>query len=161
MMTRLILCRHSKPEPAETGKPDRERELTSRGRRDAEALGRKLADAGLTPDVVISSDSVRTRQTTELVCRAFSTAPDITFLPELYSSTAHAILDTAATYADQGRTILVVAHNPGTEEAVWQLTGREIHMGTSTAACFETAGQTAPANAPLSELRLTDVLKAE
>jgi phosphohistidine phosphatase len=156
-MKRLILCRHSKPESPDLPKPDRDRELTAAGVRDARAIGKVLAQRGLVPDTVLSSDSTRTRQTTALICEAFPVKPKITFLAELYSATGGTIMDTAATFAADAGTILIVGHNPGMEEAGWQLAGKPVHLSTSTVAVFEMDGAPGREDAPLEGLGLREL----
>ena len=157
-MKQLILCRHSKSESSDLPGPDRDRKLTPRGKQDALAIGEVLSERGFLPNAVLSSDSARTRQTTALVCEAFPVNPEITFLAELYSATGGTIMDVVATCAGGARTILVVGHNPGMEEAVWQLAGRNVRLSTSTVAVFEMDGDHTPGDAPLEGLQLLEVL---
>ena len=61
---RLVIVRHAE---AAEGTPDELRRLTSRGREQARALGRRLREEGLEPDAVVSSPLLRARETaTEL-----------------------------------------------------------------------------------------------
>lgn len=62
---RLIVLRHAKSAWPE-GVPDHERPLAGRGRRDAPAAGRRLYEAGYTPDLVVCSTARRTRETWDL-----------------------------------------------------------------------------------------------
>jgi phosphohistidine phosphatase len=156
-MKYLILCRHSKPESPDLPKPDRDRELTATGKKEALAIGHALAERGLIPDAILSSDSRRTRQTTTLICKAFSVTPKISCLAELYSATGGTILDTAASYAADADTILVVGHNPGMEEAAWQLARKPVHLSTSTVAVFASDGKEGSEHAPLHGLDLREV----
>jgi len=156
-MKQLILCRHSKPESSDLPGPDRDRKLTAKGKQDARSIGEVLSERGLLPDAVLSSDSARTRQTTALVCEAFPVKPEITFLAELYSATGGTIMDVVATYAADARTVLVIGHNPGMEEAVWQLAGRNVRLSTSTVAVFEMDGERGPDHASLEGLQLLEV----
>ena len=63
---RLVLLRHAKAERG-LDVPDAQRPLTVHGRRQSAEVGTALAAAGLVPDLVLCSSSVRTRQTWELV----------------------------------------------------------------------------------------------
>ena len=62
-MQRLILLRHGKADSVSALGGDLERGLTDRGRRDAALMGRVLADAGFTPDLVLVSSARRTCET--------------------------------------------------------------------------------------------------
>jgi phosphohistidine phosphatase len=61
---RVYLCRHAKAAP---GEPDELRELTGKGRRQAEELAERLAAAAEPPVLVLTSPLVRARQTAEPV----------------------------------------------------------------------------------------------
>ena len=54
----LILFRHSKAEQV-PGKPDHERSLTGRGRRDARAAGVWMHEHELGPELVLCSTAIR------------------------------------------------------------------------------------------------------
>jgi phosphohistidine phosphatase len=133
----LLLFRHSKAEPHDGPRPDRERELTERGRGDAAAMGRILAERELVPDLVLSSDSVRTRQTTAALMEQWSAQPETTFLPELYSARAEDLIEAASLHGATARRIMLVGHNPTMEELASQVAGREVRLKTSAAAVLE------------------------
>ncbi len=156
-MKQLILCRHSKPESSDLPKPDRDRKLTAKGKQDARAIGKEIAKRGCTPDLVLSSDSIRTRQTTALICEAFPIKPEIAFLPELYSAPGGEVMNIVASYAAQARAILVIGHNPGMEELVSRMAGEDLRLGTSTVAVFETDGERGSENDPPAGLCLKEV----
>ena len=156
-MIQLLICRHSKSESPDLPKPDHDRKLTSRGERDARSIGKVMAERGLIPTVILASDSTRTRQTATLVSRAFPIKPETTFLPELYSASGGEIMNIVASCAADARTILVIGHNPGAEEIVQRLAGREVRLKTSTVAVFETDGERGPDTTPLEGMRLLDV----
>jgi len=66
-MTELRLLRHADAgDPAKWHKPDSERPLSEKGRRQAERLGRLLAAVKDQPDVFLTSPKVRARETAEL-----------------------------------------------------------------------------------------------
>ena len=156
-MKQLLICRHSKTESPDKPKRDHDRELTAGGKRDARAIGREIVERGFMPTVILTSDSTRTRQTTALISEAFPVKPDITFLPELYSASAGEIMNIVGSCAADTRSILMVGHNPGVEEMVRRLAGREIRLKTSTVAVFETDGARRPNDAPLEGLLFRDV----
>lgn len=156
-MKQLLICRHSKAESPGKPMPDRDRELTSSGKRDARAIGKVLVERGLIPTAILASDSTRTRQTTALISEAFPVSPTVTFLPELYSASGGEIMDIVASHAADARAALVVGHNPGMEEIVRRLAGREIRLKTSTVAVFRADGDGGMDNAPLEGLLLRDV----
>ena len=70
----VYLCRHAKAAP---GEPDELRELTGKGRRQAEALGDRLAAATEPPVLVLTSPLVRARQTAEAIAQATGAALEV------------------------------------------------------------------------------------
>ena len=67
MTLRLILMRHAKSSWDSPGLDDHERPLNGRGCRSAKAIGAWLNDHGYLPDLVLSSDAERTRETWGIV----------------------------------------------------------------------------------------------
>ena len=116
-MRTLVLLRHAKAEtPGD--KPDFERELAPRGRRDATAAGSWLADQDLYPDLVICSPATRTRQTWHQVAVALAqavpehAAPEVRYDPGLYEGGRTEVIDLLRAVPDETATVLVVGHNP-------------------------------------------------
>ncbi|HEX5511815.1 MAG TPA: histidine phosphatase family protein [Actinomycetales bacterium] len=140
MAKSLLLMRHSKAASPE-GTPDHERPLAGRGARDAPAAGRWIADRGLLPDLVLASDSMRTRQTTELALQAMAAGDaEVRYLPELYSTGVHQLLHLVAeTSADVG-TLLVVGHEPTMSSTVQVLCGSPVSFPTSAVAVLQVDG---------------------
>ncbi|WP_270888542.1 SixA phosphatase family protein [Pedococcus sp. 5OH_020] len=107
----LILLRHAKAEQA-PGKPDHERELTGRGRRDAEAAGSWLHEHGLGPELVLCSTAIRTRQTWAAAVDGGACGESVEYDDGLYSGGAERVLRTVRESAAQAQVVLVVGHNP-------------------------------------------------
>lgn len=65
----MLLCfvRHGQADRHLTGVDNRDAPLTAQGREQALAAGKFLADLGITPDLVISTDTRRTRKTAHIV----------------------------------------------------------------------------------------------
>jgi phosphohistidine phosphatase len=109
-MDRLILFRHGKTESRAPSGEDFDRQLTERGRADTALVAQVLVEAGLVPDRALVSAAVRARQTWETAAPFF---PDATVetRPDLYDSDARTLLSAGQT--PLGKTVLIVAHNPG------------------------------------------------
>ena len=137
----LVLMRHSKAEQV-LGKPDHDRELTDRGRRDAKAAGAWLRTEGLVPDLVICSTSVRTRQTWDEACRGGAHTEFVEYRRTIYVGGPEQTLETVREDAGDMATVLVVGHNPTTAHLTSILTegdgSREAH--DALAAWFATSG---------------------
>jgi phosphohistidine phosphatase len=107
----LILFRHAKAEQA-PGRPDHERELTPRGKRDAAAAGRWLHDHNLGPELVLCSSATRTRQTWDAAAKGGACGETVAFDDALYSGGAQGVLQLVRESADEAQVVLVVGHNP-------------------------------------------------
>jgi phosphohistidine phosphatase len=120
-MKQLILFRHAKAVPADEADDDFGRPLADRGREDAPRVAASLVDAGAAPEVVLVSDSRRTRETWELARPSFPKA-DVRFLRSLYHCTAETLMGEAAR-AGVDR-IMLIGHNPGLHELASRLAHR-------------------------------------
>lgn len=134
-MRTLLVLRHAKSDWNDGTLPDHDRPLNQRGRRDAPRVGDALAARGLIPDLVITSDAVRARETTEAVVRASGYAGDVQSAPLLYLAAPDDICAVLRTVeAVEARTIMIVGHNPGFSELVTKLTGEAVDLATATLA---------------------------
>ena len=117
-MKRLILMRH-----AEAGwhinMDDHERPLSASGIRDAKKIGSWLKEKAYIPDEVISSTSVRTRETLSYL---FLDCPQI-FERSLYLADADQMKSTLQTLLSE--TVILLAHNPGITELEYDLMNHE------------------------------------
>lgn len=125
----LWLLRHGKAaSDAPWGGSDAERPLTARGRRDATALGRRLAagegvlglDGVRLPDVVLGSAAVRTRQTAELVVDGMGERP-LDLYRSLYGAETTTVLQYLRELDDGVGSAMVVGHNPTMYRLAWEL----------------------------------------
>jgi phosphohistidine phosphatase len=117
-----VVLRHAKSAwPA--GTPDHERPLAPRGRRDAPAAGRALAEADCLPDLALCSSAVRARRTWELASAEWGTPPPVRFQPQLYAADAPDLLRAVRDVPAVVRTLLLIGHNPGLAELVLELAG--------------------------------------
>ncbi|WP_369256419.1 histidine phosphatase family protein [Streptomyces sp. R35] len=121
-LRRLVVLRHAKS-AWPTGVPDHERPLAPRGRRDAPAAGRALAEADCLPDLALCSTAVRARQTWELAAEQWGTPPPVRFDERLYGADVPELLEAVREVPDQVLTLLLIGHNPGLEELVLELAG--------------------------------------
>ncbi len=136
MLRRLIMMRHAKSAWDTDAPSDHARPLNKRGRRDAPRVGAHLAERGWLPEVVLSSDSARTRETWERMSAAFDRV-EVCFLPTLYAAGVGEVAEALRRVPDQIGTVLMLGHNPGWEEVVERLTGAPVLMTTANAALLE------------------------
>lgn len=111
-MRRLILFRHAKAIRATPGMRDLDRPLDDRGRGDAHIIGAYLARHRFTPNRVVISPSVRTRETWDQAATSFR-LPAATEDDRIYEATPEDILAVIAEVPAEVETLLLVGHNPG------------------------------------------------
>jgi phosphohistidine phosphatase len=128
----LWILRHGKAaSDAPWGGTDRERPLTARGRRDASALGVRLADEeplpGLDdvpkPQIVVCSAAVRTRQTADLIVKALGNRLPLDSYRSLYEADTDVVLQYLREIDEGVKSALLVGHNPTMFQLAWELLG--------------------------------------
>lgn len=120
-MRTLVLMRHAKSDyPA--GVADHDRPLAARGIREAGLAGDWLRSTLPEIDAVLCSTAVRTRQTLD---RTGIAAP-VSYLQQLYDTTAGAMLDEINRVDDHVTTLLVVGHEPTVSQVVLGLAARRV-----------------------------------
>jgi len=142
MQRRLIVMRHAKSSWDSGASGDHARPLNPRGRRDAPRVARHLAELGWTPDRVWSSTSQRTTETWELMAPELREGLQVTFDRRLYLAGLGTLQEVASEWPEDARTLLVLGHNPGWEDAASQLSGSPISMTTANAVLLEGEGST-------------------
>ena len=111
---RLFLVRHAHSDP---GDPDELRPLSARGRKEARALGKRLATAE--PELVLASPLLRARETAAAVARAAGVElrVDDRLAPGASAD------DVVAAAAGSSGTVVAVCHQPDCSEIALALGG--------------------------------------
>lgn len=126
----LWVLRHGKAaSDAPWGGGDRDRPLAARGRRDAAALGARLAEEtpvlGLEqvprPELAVCSAAVRTRQTARLIVKAFPERLRLDSYRSLYGADVGLVLRRVRELDPAASSVLMVGHNPTMYELVREL----------------------------------------
>lgn len=145
-MPEFLLLRHAKSDHP-SGVPDRDRPLSDRGRRSAEAIGREITRLGAVPDTILTSPAVRARDTAAIARAAGGWPAPLEVVESLYGGGVRSVLDALA--GGRGR-VLAVGHEPTWSMAVEALIGGgSIAMVTAAVACVETNGPPAPGSGML------------
>jgi phosphohistidine phosphatase len=117
-MKTVTIFRHAKS--GEKNNPnieDFERPLSDRGLKAAPKMGAAMRDRKLTPDLILCSSSVRTRQTLELAApEAWDHPPKVRFLKKLYEASAETLFQSLKQLSDDAGHVMIVGHNPGLQE---------------------------------------------
>jgi len=138
---RLMVMRHAKSSWKDQTLDDHDRPLNKRGRRDAPRIAERLEELGWIPEHVVSSTSERTRQTWAGMASRFPDATT-TFTEDLYLSGVEEPIARIAALPAPMCSVLLLGHNPGFEELVEDLVGRDIIMTTANVALLVGRGGT-------------------
>jgi phosphohistidine phosphatase len=130
------VLRHAKSSWEFADLSDHDRPLNNRGKRDAPRIGKKLLKEGLVPHLIISSSAVRAHSTAKKVAKACGYEEEILIDPTLYGSGPSEYLNALKNQEDRFDIIMLVGHNPISEELVEVLTGEMVTMPTCAVACM-------------------------
>ncbi|MEO1085843.1 MAG: histidine phosphatase family protein, partial [Acidobacteriota bacterium] len=120
-MRMLMLIRHGKSDWSKTEGSDdsgwvpgadHSRPLAPRGIKAAKRMGRFIADAGLSPDRILSSTAVRARTTAELAIEAGGLTGALTLHDELYEASVAYALGVIHGTDESVERLLVAGHEP-------------------------------------------------
>jgi phosphohistidine phosphatase len=133
-MKTLLLLRHAKADNAAPGSSDINRSLNERGKIEAQAIGTFIRKQNLAIELVLCSPAVRARETTELVLSAAEVTANVRYDQRIYEAGPHQLLEEISEVDENKSALLLVGHNPGMEELLRALTGREEPLATGTLA---------------------------
>ncbi len=127
MQKRITLLRHAKSSWKDASVPDRDRPLNRRGSKSAPDMGKRLADLGVRPSLLLTSPAKRTRETARLIARELNYPLEfIQSESELYLATPETILQVVARQDNGFNDVMLCGHNPGITELANQLGDRNI-----------------------------------
>ncbi|MGB8735223.1 MAG: histidine phosphatase family protein [Rhodomicrobium sp.] len=117
-MKTVTLFRHAKSGDKDNPNiEDFDRPLSSRGLKAAPKMGAAMRDRKLKPDLILSSPSVRTRQTLSLAApEAWDAPPEVSFEERLYDATPQTLFRALRELPDDVTHVMIVGHNPGLQE---------------------------------------------
>ncbi len=116
-MKLLTVIRHAKSSWKQPGMEDFARPLNGRGKRDAVAMGQRLAAAGFQPDVIVSSPAKRARSTAVRIGKEIGIPKAaIVYEEDIYHATSDRLLLIVRKLDDSLDQVALVGHNPGFSE---------------------------------------------
>lgn len=142
-MRRLYLIRHAKSSWSEPGLADFDRPLSSRGKRDAPFMGKRLADYGVCPDLILASPAKRARKTALLIAAAVGYAEkNIVFDEDIYESQVPDLLSIIAQVPAKVGVLFLVGHNYAITDLADYLSGQNTgNIPTCGIVAIEFAGK--------------------
>jgi phosphohistidine phosphatase len=137
---RIILIRHADAVSEGAGLPDEHRYLSSRGRRQAEALGALLADAGVPIAGIVTSPLARAIQTAEIAAAHLGWPGEIEVTGDLSPTGGHArgAPESLARRAEQlsPGALVAVGHEPSISGLARILGGARVAAFHKAEACY-------------------------
>ena len=120
-MKRLGLFRHAKSDWGDPRARDFDRPLNERGRAGAAIMGRHIRDHGVPWNRVISSPALRCAETIELACHAAGQPVKVNWDRRIYLASSVTLADLLRDQEGDPAAILMVGHNPGLEDLIFDL----------------------------------------
>ena len=120
-MKLLGLFRHAKSDWQDPRARDFDRQLNARGREGAAVMGRHIRDHGPRWDRIISSPAIRCAETIEIACQAAGRPVAVQWDRRIYLASSATLLDLLRTQDDSAKAVLMVGHNPGLEDLIFDL----------------------------------------
>lgn len=111
-MRQLLLLRHARA-PIEKNETDADRKLNAEGYEECVKVANYLNSNSIKISHIISSDSIRTRQTVGKILEMYEHKPSTKFIPVLYNASGDEIIEVIRSQSEDIQTLLVVGHNPG------------------------------------------------
>ncbi len=131
---KLYILRHANADWPDWKRPDAERPLTAKGRKQARRVGKFLADRKIVPAVILSSPLPRARQTAEGVAKKLkkSVALAPALAPGFHDRQLQPLLK-----AHRRRDVMLVGHEPDLSRIVRSLTGARVELSKAGLACID------------------------
>lgn len=133
-MKTLLIMRHAKSSWKDKDLKDRKRPLSKRGKRNAPQMGELIKEKELVPQMIISSDTIRSHQTEELFAQTSGFSGEVKYMDKLYMAEADEYLDALKDIPDEMERVMIIGHNPGLESLLPLLTKRVESLPTAAVA---------------------------
>lgn len=120
-MKTLGIFRHAKSDWNDARLRDFDRPLNDRGRAGAGVMGRHIRQHAVGWKRILASPAVRVTQTIDLAGEAAGETPPITWDRRIYLANSATLMDVLREQDSNPRSILMVGHNPGLEDLIFDL----------------------------------------
>lgn len=163
----VLLMRHAKSSWDDDSLKDFDRPLNKRGEKDAPRMASFLKETGYLPDYIISSPARRTAKTVSHILKPSKRAGEPVWDEQLYHGSGEAYMNALRKAPAEAECLMLVGHNPMTENTAEYLAGTErdaIKMPTAAVVCFQTDienwEQFGPGRAMLKWMMIPKLLKS-
>jgi phosphohistidine phosphatase len=120
-MKRLTLLRHAKSDWLDRSLRDFDRPLNARGMKGAKAMGLYAAEKKMVFDAVVASPAVRVTETIDHFEAAYGQTLHPDWDRRVYLASSVTLIDVLRGVDDSANHVLMVGHNPGLEDLVFDL----------------------------------------
>src|SRR5215211_6975738 len=108
-MKTLLLVRHAKSSWADASIEDMDLPLNERGKKDAPAMAKRLKEAGISIDLILSSPAKRARKTAKYFEEEFDLdKKDFVLAEKLYEAGVPDFYDTIAQISDKNDSVIII-----------------------------------------------------
>lgn len=130
-MKTLYIMRHAQKDESNPEQYDYDVELTQKGLEDSQTIAQILKDDNVKPDLIVSSPSIRTRQTAEIVSKVLKYRKNIMYNEVIYQAFVNELIESITYTFDTVDSLLIIGHNPALTALALTLTEfrEEIQMG--------------------------------
>jgi phosphohistidine phosphatase len=124
IMKTLVLLRHAKSSWENTEISDFDRPLNSRGLKDAPIVGQNIKNRNIEIELILCSPAKRTKVTAILVRASGEIKAELRFDENIYEASSLNLLKMISKIEDSVNSVLIVGHNPGSEDLIRILTNQ-------------------------------------
>ncbi len=117
-MKRVVFIRHAKSSWKDAKLNDVERPLAKRGKSDLEKIGPWLKNSYIIPDLIVTSNAKRAKQTAVGLAAHCGYLNEIVVNEDLYFKGSSAIIRLINQFSETLETVFLVSHNPDINEIV-------------------------------------------
>ncbi|UJP66879.1 SixA phosphatase family protein [Mongoliitalea daihaiensis] len=131
-MKKLVLVRHAKSSWDNPTLSDHARPLASRGLRDAPLMGKRIKNNSILPDLIISSDAERAKETAFVFGEILKYPKEkIVLTKNLYHAATFEIISVIRSVSSDVEVLFIFGHNPGMNELMWKMGGKLDNLPTT------------------------------
>ena len=112
-MKKIYIVRHAKSSWKDMSLHDFDRPLNKRGKLNAPLMGKRLKKKNILPDIMLSSSSLRTKLTAQVIAKKIKYTKDIIFKDEMYESNAAFLHEMLTELDDENNSVFIFAHSSG------------------------------------------------
>ncbi|WP_152633360.1 SixA phosphatase family protein [Aliarcobacter butzleri] len=112
-MKKLVLIRHAKSDWSNPFLDDYLRPLNKRGKKNAPLMAKLLKEKNIRPDLIISSPSIRTKQTLEYFIKKLNYNDEVKLEESIYEAPYENLLKVIKDIPNIHKILFLIGHNPG------------------------------------------------